>query len=41
MSYEIIVPLFILVLLGFSIIFSLNWVVKQIDNDIKKLKELK
>jgi len=41
MSYEYIVPLILLLFLAFLVTGGMLWIVKQIDLDIKKLKELK
>ena len=41
MSYEYIVPLILLIFLASLVIGGMLWIVKQIDLDIKKLKELK
>ena len=41
MSYEYIVPIGFLIVLAFLVLFSMFWIVKQIDSDIKKLKESK
>ena len=41
MSYESIISLILLILLGGSLVFSMFWLVRQIELDVKNLKESK
>ncbi len=41
MSYEYIVPVVFLIILASLVVLSMFWIVKQIDTDVKKLKESK
>ena len=41
MNYEHIIPLILLIFLASLVVGGMLWVVKQIDLDIKKLKEIK
>jgi len=39
MSYELIIPIVFLVVLACLIVFSMFWVVRQAELDVKKIKE--
>ena len=41
MSYEYVVPVVFLIILASLVVLSMSWIVKQIDMDVKKLKESK
>ncbi len=40
MSYEFIIPIVFLIILACLIVFSMLWVVRQAELDVKKIKEL-